>query len=83
MKKLNTYSVLLKRPDYITDGDDAYFYTVAEAIDVAGAVDSARAEAFAADGGTDDDMDSITDYALVLVIAGDHPDIHFQDEREG
>lgn len=83
MKKLKPYSVLLKRPDYITDGEDAYFYTFAKAVDVAGAVDSARAEAFAADGGTDADMDSITDYALILVLAGDHPDIHFQDEREG
>jgi hypothetical protein len=77
---MSTYSVLLLRPDHMTDGGEpSYFYTFVEAADVAGAADAARNEATVADGYPDVDL---TDYALVLVLDGAHADLSHLDPRE-
>ena len=67
------YSVLLARPDYLAnDTTDTYFTTVWGAT-VEAAVEAARLEAATADELEECDL---TDYAVLLVIAGDHQDIN-------
>lgn len=68
------YSVLLQRPDYLSDnyGLDTYFTTVWGAT-VEAAVEAARLEAATADELEECDL---TDYAVLLVIKGDHQDIN-------
>lgn len=67
------YTILLARPDYIAnDNLDTYFTTVWGAT-VEAAVATARLEATIADGLEECDL---TDYAILLVIAGDHDDIN-------
>ena len=66
------FSVLLARPDYIAnDNLDTYFTTVWGAT-VEAAVATARLEAATADGLEECDLD---DYAVLLVIAGEHADL--------
>lgn len=67
------YSVLLARPDYLAnDITDTYFTTVRGAT-VEAAVATARLEAATADELEECDLD---DYAVLLVIAGDHEDLN-------
>lgn len=67
------YSVLLARPDYLAnDTTDTYFTTV-WGVTVESAVATARLEAATADELEEGDLD---DYAVLLVIAGDHADIN-------
>lgn len=67
------FSVLLARPDYLAnDTTDTYFTTVRGAT-VEAAVATARLEAATADGIEEGNLD---DYAVLLVIAGDHQDIN-------
>lgn len=67
------YSILLARPDCIAnDTTDTYFTTVRGAT-VEVAIATARLEACAAD---DYDEKDGEDYAVLLVIAGDHQDIN-------
>ena len=67
------YTILLARPDCIAnDTTDTYFTTVWGAT-VEAAVATARLEAATADGLKGCDLD---DYAVLLVIAGDHQDIN-------
>lgn len=67
------YSVLLARPDYLPDGTtDTYFTTVWGAT-VEAAVATARLEAATTDG---IEEGNLTDYAVLLVVAGDHADIN-------
>lgn len=67
------YTVLLARPDYIAnDITDTYFTTVRGAT-VEAAVATARLEAATADELEECDLD---DYAVLLVIAGDHEDLN-------
>lgn len=67
------YSVLLARPDYLAnDTTDTYFTTVWGAT-VEAAVEAARLEAATADELEECDL---TDYAVLLVIKGDHQDIN-------
>lgn len=67
------YTILLARPDYIAnDTTDTYFTTVWGAT-VEAAVATARLEAATADGLEECDLD---DYAVLLVITGEHADIN-------
>jgi hypothetical protein len=67
------YSVLLARPDFLAnDTTDTYFTTVWGAT-VEAAVATARLEAATADELEECDLD---DYAVLLVIAGDHEDLN-------
>ena len=67
------YSVLLARPDCIAnDTTDTYFTTV-WGVTVESAVATARLEAATADEVEECYLD---DYAVLLVIAGDHQDIN-------
>jgi hypothetical protein len=71
---LTTYTVLLRRPDYVTtDDDDLYFMAQVEANDPVLAVSRARVEACDAD---DTEYPDAEDYAVVLVIAGKHDDLN-------
>ena len=67
------YTILLSRPDCIAnDTTDTYFTTVWGAT-VEAAVATARLEAATADELEECDLD---DYAVLLVIAGDHQDLN-------
>lgn len=68
------YTILLQRPDYVSDNYnlDTYFTTVWGAT-VEAAVATARLEAAIADELEECDLD---DYAVLLVIAGDHEDLN-------
>ena len=67
------YSVLLARPDCIAnDNLDTYFTTVWGAT-VEAAVATARLEAATADG---IEEGNLTDYAVLLCIAGEHADLN-------
>ena len=68
-----TFSVLLSRPDYISGGDLDTFFTSVKADNPTDAVAHARAEACAADG---TNLDCILDYAVLLVITGEHNDLN-------
>lgn len=68
---MSTYTVLLRRPDYISDAGETYLAHV-EADTVIMAVIAARADALLADGNADGDP---TDYAAELVVAGHHVDL--------
>jgi hypothetical protein len=62
------YSVLLKYPEAMTDGELETYYTFVEAEDVPHAVHAARIAAASRQGY------SLSDFALLLVIEGHHPD---------
>lgn len=72
-EQLAAFTVLLARPDCIAnDNLDTYLTTVRGAT-VEAAVATARLEAATADGIEEGNLD---DYAVLLVIAGDHQDIN-------
>ena len=68
------YTILLNRPDYLTGGDLDTFLTTAEGDTPQAAVDAARLEAANADG---IEEGNLTDYAVLLVIAGEHDDVSY------
>jgi hypothetical protein len=74
---LKKFSVLLLYPDYIASSFGESYYAIVEAISPEEAVTAAQNEA--ADAQTDgenDDRPDPDDFACILVIAGDHPDIN-------
>lgn len=68
------YSVLLYRPDYMTDGNglDDTFYTFVTARSAGKAVDAARASALNFDG---QPKDAEYDYKVMLVTKGHNLDL--------
>lgn len=72
-EQLAAFTVLLARPDYIAnDTTDTYFTTIWSTT-VEAAVATARLEAATADELEECDLD---DYAILLVIAGEHADLN-------
>lgn len=78
-KEMKTYTILLLRPDYIADefGKDTYLTHVrAESVETAEV--AAQVEAYTGDceGCTEDELaENFEDYAILLVIEGQHLDI--------
>ncbi len=73
------YTILLARPDCIAnDNLDTYFTTVWGAT-VEAAVATARLEAAVADGFEEIDLE---DYAVLIVIAGEHDDLSYLIDNE-
>ena len=77
---MSTYTILLQRPDYLSDnyGLDT-FLTTAEGDTPQAAVDAARLEAAIADGFEEIDLE---DYAALIVIAGEHDDLSYLIDNE-
>lgn len=73
------WTVLLLRPDYIADdyGTDTYM-TAVEAVSAAAAAKAAQTEAYETDhdeAEREEGIGSADDYAVLLVIEGDHKDV--------
>ena len=66
-------TILLARPDYIANAINDTYLTPAWAVTVEAAVATARLEAATADELEECDLD---DYAVLLVIAGEHADLN-------
>jgi hypothetical protein len=67
------YTVLLRRPDYVTTDDLDTYLTHIVATNPELAVQYARAEAVAAD---DEDVENAEDYAVLLVVEGHLNDLN-------
>ncbi len=73
---MKTYTVIVGRPDYISDhpvGDT--YMTAVEAENAADAGVKAVGECVATDSEGPDDVNNPDDYVIVAVIAGKHSDI--------
>lgn len=70
---MKNYSVLLLRPDYMTDnfGQDTYYAHVT-ASTPEGAIEAAKLDVLMADASKEGDKD---DYAVLLVIEGHHENV--------
>jgi hypothetical protein len=79
---MKTYTILLLRPDYMTDNyvRDTYL-TSAKGKTVEDAIIKARLEAVREDDPTADPEDATDDYAVLLCIEGDHDDLTPPDFR--
>lgn len=72
---MKQYTVIVARPDYISDGPTDTYMAHVEADNVAKAQAQAQLETFEADTGPDDEeFGSYEDYAIVAVFVG-----HLQD----
>lgn len=69
---MSTYTILLQRPAFIAKESGTFFFTTTEGDTPQEAVDNARLQAAHAD---DVGEINITDYAVLLVIAGAHDDL--------
>lgn len=77
---MNIWTILLARPDYIANDSLDTYLTTAEGDTPQAAVDAARLEAATAD---DIGEGNLTDYAVLFICAGTHPDLsHFIDQGE-
>lgn len=77
---MTTFTILLARPDWASDnyGLDT-FLTTAEGDTPQAAVDAARLEAARADSFEEIDL---IDYAVLIVIAGEHDDLSYLIDNE-
>jgi hypothetical protein len=75
-KQRKFYTVIVGRPDYISDEplDDTYM-TFVKAFDVDEAAILARQEAYDVDNDQIDSSSSIDDYVIVAIMLGKQPDI--------
>lgn len=72
------WTVLLSRPDYITDDQLDTYMTTVEANSAAAAAKAAQTEAYEADHDEterEEGIGSADDYAVLVVIEGDHKDV--------
>ena len=67
------YTVVLRYPDYITDGEDQYFIGWAHAVDIKAAVHQAKTEAAGAE---NDGHVKHYELTTVAVFNGHHTDIN-------
>lgn len=73
---MNTYTVIVGRPDYVSDNPVADTYmTSLEAENAAAAGDAAVLECAEVDSFGEEDTNDPEDYIIVAVIAGEHKDI--------
>lgn len=76
---MTTFTILLARPDYVANDSLDTFLTTAEGDTPQEAVDAARLEAAIADGIEEIDL---IDYAVLIVIAGEHQDLSHLIDNE-
>lgn len=76
-KRLKKFSVLLMYPDYLasSEGYGETYFTCVEAKSVKDAEHKARRNCINENNWDSEDVESHEDFAVVLVIAGDHKDI--------
>lgn len=73
------FTILLARPDYVANDNLDTYLTTTHGNTVQEAVDAARLEAAVADGIEELDL---TDYAALIVIAGEHDDLSYLIDNE-
>lgn len=76
---MTTFTILLARPDYAANDSLDTFLTTAEGDTPQAAVDAARLKAAVADGFEEIDLE---DYAVLIVIAGEHQDLSHLIDNE-
>ena len=74
------FSVLLRRPGYVTDDPDDTFYTFVKAVDTRGAVKRARTKAARIDRVEGCTTPRPLDYSVLLVISGHHMGLETGDD---
>lgn len=79
---MNPYSVLLKYPESMTDGNLETFYEFVEAEDHVEAVHAARIKAVKFQQSCGEAGYALRDFALLLVIEGHHTDYSWDEETD-
>ncbi len=78
---MTTYTIIVGRPDYVSDNPltDTYMTSV-EAENAADAGVKAVRECAEVDSFGEDDINNPDDYVIVAVIAGEHSDIQYRTD---